>query len=82
MGRGEGHNAIQATEDCIMTSQTHVAPGHATTHPIAKRHAALIPALAAIALGFVFVFGTGFVQISAVHNGAHDSRHSFAFPCH
>jgi cobalt transporter subunit CbtB len=31
----------------------------------------------------IFVVGfVGFSQIDAVHNGAHDYRHSMAFPCH
>lgn len=31
----------------------------------------------------VFVVGfAGFSHISAVHNAAHDVRHSLAFPCH
>lgn len=33
-------------------------------------------------LGLVMLFGAGFVQTSAVHNAAHDVRHSLAFPCH
>ena len=33
-------------------------------------------------LGMVMLFGAGFVQTSAVHNAAHDVRHSLAFPCH
>lgn len=42
----------------------------------------LVPALAALVLGSFLVLGAGFAQIDAVHNAAHDSRHSFAFPCH
>ena len=33
-------------------------------------------------LGIVILYGAGFVQTSAVHNAAHDMRHSQAFPCH
>lgn len=36
----------------------------------------------AFLLGFVFLYGAAFVQTSAVHNAAHDARHSLAFPCH
>lgn len=36
----------------------------------------------AFLLGMVFLYGAGFVQTSAVHNAAHDVRHSLAFPCH
>lgn len=41
-----------------------------------------LAALLAVALGLVIVFGAGFVPSEAVHNAAHDTRHSFAFPCH
>ena len=34
------------------------------------------------ALGLVIVFAAGFSPSETVHNAAHDSRHSFAFPCH
>jgi cobalt transporter subunit CbtB len=38
-------------------------------------------ALAALLGVFVMSF-TGFSHIEAVHNAAHDYRHSMAFPCH
>ena len=41
-----------------------------------------VAALVAAALGLVIVFGAGFAPSEAVHNAAHDTRHSFAFPCH
>jgi cobalt transporter subunit CbtB len=37
---------------------------------------------AALLIGLGFVFLVGFAPISAVHNAAHDTRHSAAFPCH
>ena len=37
---------------------------------------------AALLLGMLLVAGTGFAHIEAVHNAAHDTRHSLAFPCH
>jgi cobalt transporter subunit CbtB len=40
------------------------------------------PALLAMLLGSFLLFGAGFAHIDALHNAAHDSRHSFAFPCH
>jgi cobalt transporter subunit CbtB len=42
----------------------------------------LLQALAAAALGLFLLWGVGFSQIEAVHNAAHDTRHSNAFPCH
>ncbi len=46
---------------------------------ISKEKAA---ALVALLLGSGFIFLIGFSHIEAVHNAAHDTRHSFAFPCH
>ncbi|MBT3347495.1 MAG: CbtB-domain containing protein [Thiotrichales bacterium] len=38
----------------------------------------------AVLLGLTILFGVGFMQGQAdiAHNAAHDTRHSFAFPCH
>ncbi len=33
-------------------------------------------------LGFFIVGFTGLSQVEAVHNAAHDYRHSLGFPCH
>lgn len=44
--------------------------------------ARLSAALCAALLGLVVLYGAGFNQLGAVHNAAHDTRHSFAFPCH
>ena len=41
-----------------------------------------LAALLAAAFGLVVVFATGFAPSEAVHGAAHDSRHSFAIPCH
>jgi cobalt transporter subunit CbtB len=40
------------------------------------------PALAAFLLGVFILLGAGLAPIAAIHNAAHDARHSFAFPCH
>jgi cobalt transporter subunit CbtB len=42
----------------------------------------IIPAGIALLLGAVLVLSLGFAPIEAIHNAAHDSRHSLAFPCH
>ena len=36
----------------------------------------------AAVLGMFLVYFAGFSHIDAVHNAAHDTRHSSAFPCH
>jgi len=54
-----------------------------TTSPVATSlKDALLPSLAAAALGIVLLFGAGFAPMEALHNAAHDSRHSAGFPCH
>jgi cobalt transporter subunit CbtB len=42
----------------------------------------LMAALSAAILGVCLVYFAGFSHIDAVHNAAHDTRHSAAFPCH
>lgn len=66
-----------------------VTPAHvgtADTAQNAQRLATLreklIPALCAAGLGAVLLFGAGFASMEALHNAAHDSRHSAGFPCH
>jgi cobalt transporter subunit CbtB len=38
--------------------------------------------LAAGLLGFVLLLFIGFAPVNAIHNAAHDSRHSVTLPCH
>jgi len=42
----------------------------------------LTAAIGAAILGACLVYFAGFSHIDAVHNAAHDTRHSAAFPCH
>ncbi|WP_447590438.1 CbtB domain-containing protein [Aquipseudomonas campi] len=42
----------------------------------------LILAISSVVLGAALIFFAGFSHIEAVHNAAHDTRHSAAFPCH
>ena len=46
------------------------------------RSRTLIAAAMAAFLGIFLIWGVGFSQIQAVHNAAHDVRHSNGFPCH
>ncbi len=36
----------------------------------------------AIILGLVVLYAVGFLPTAEAHNAAHDTRHTFAFPCH
>jgi cobalt transporter subunit CbtB len=59
-----------------------------TSHSIPATHATPVvrdrTALGAVTLlvGLMMVYFVGFTPLSAVHNAAHDTRHSAAFPCH
>jgi len=64
-----------------MTSLSTNSPsvGHATAELTTTR---VLSIFAAALLGLFIVGGVGFSHIEAVHNAAHDYRHSMAFPCH
>ncbi|MBD8120741.1 CbtB-domain containing protein [Pseudomonas lutea] len=57
------------------------APAPATT-ATATQSQRLVAAAGAMLLGAFLVYFAGFSHIDAVHNAAHDTRHSSAFPCH
>ena len=42
----------------------------------------VMSALLASALAAVLLYGMGFTPMEALHNAAHDGRHSAGFPCH
>lgn len=42
----------------------------------------ILPALLAAVLGCTVIFAMGFTETPALHNAAHDGRHSAGFPCH
>ena len=60
----------------IRTSRPHAV---ATPTPQSQR---IVAAVGAAVLGAFLVYFAGFSHIDAVHNAAHDTRHSSAFPCH
>ncbi len=39
-------------------------------------------AVAALLLGAFFVWGAGLANAQVLHDAAHDTRHSYGFPCH
>jgi cobalt transporter subunit CbtB len=48
----------------------------------AARSERLVAAAMAALLGVFLVWSVGLSPIAALHNAAHDTRHSLAFPCH
>jgi cobalt transporter subunit CbtB len=63
----------------MQTEATRPADGSAAAALTLSR---AIPIFAAALLGMFIVGGVGFSDIEAVHNAAHDYRHSMSFPCH
>jgi cobalt transporter subunit CbtB len=49
---------------------------------VMHRRTGLWPAATAIALGFAVLYLVGFAGPAAIHDAAHDARHSLNFPCH
>jgi len=64
-----------------MQAQTIGSDRHAGSRA-AARSETLIAAVMAALLGAFLIWGVGFSPIAALHNAAHDTRHSMAFPCH
>ncbi|MET3130644.1 cobalt transporter subunit CbtB [Oxalobacteraceae bacterium GrIS 1.11] len=42
----------------------------------------ILPVLLAGCLGTLLLYGAAFASTEALHNAAHDGRHSAGFPCH
>ncbi len=42
----------------------------------------ILPSILSGILGCTIVFAMGFAETPALHNAAHDGRHSAGFPCH
>ncbi|CAI8784990.1 Cobalt transporter [Pseudomonas sp. IT-P253] len=64
-----------------ITSTNH-STNHSTASTTTTLSQRLTAAVCASILGACLVYFAGFSHIAAVHNAAHDTRHSSAFPCH
>lgn len=60
-----------------MAEQTNLRTAKTTT-----QSNVVVPAVSSLVRGLFLILGSGFAGSETVHNAAHDSRHSFAFPCH
>lgn len=65
-----------------MVERLETAAGAARVSAPAVAEPRRLAAAAALLLGAFLIFGVGFAQPAALHDAAHDGRHSFAFPCH
>jgi cobalt transporter subunit CbtB len=64
-----------------MQGETVASPA-STRSGTAERWDTLVAAAMAALLGSFLIWGVGFAPIAALHDAAHDTRHSLAFPCH
>lgn len=65
-----------------MTIQHSVSTDIRASTAISAVRSKSLQLVSAFFLGAVILYGAGFVSTSAVHNAAHDMRHSQGFPCH
>lgn len=65
-----------------MASQT--SNTHQTSLPVqsSATSSRFIQIFCAALLGLFLIGSAGFSHIEAIHNAAHDVRHSLSFPCH
>jgi cobalt transporter subunit CbtB len=57
-------------------------PTSAATPASVARTQAVAAGAIVLLFGSFMLFGVGFAQPETIHNAAHDTRHSFTFPCH
>lgn len=62
-----------------MQHRTETVPANQVTSISTSKRTQL---LSAAILGIVIIFAVGMMPVDVVHNAAHDTRHSFTFPCH
>ncbi|MCF3640884.1 CbtB-domain containing protein [Rhizobium sp. TRM95111] len=54
----------------------------ATSSVILSSSDRVVAGLAALLIGAFLVFGAGLANSAVLHDTAHDTRHSYGFPCH
>lgn len=75
--RWDGRENEMTTETLTHTQ----AAASATTQTSSRTGIRVVAALAFL-FGAGLIFTTGLAGSSVLHNAAHDTRHSLAFPCH
>lgn len=66
----------------VCTRENKMQTSLSTTRSSSLSLSAGLQIASAILLGMVLLYGVGFASSDVAHNAAHDSRHTFAFPCH
>jgi cobalt transporter subunit CbtB len=72
---------INSPGEELMQTQT-IGSRPAAESSVSSRSETLLAAVSAALFGAFLIWGVGFSHIGALHNAAHDTRHSIGFPCH
>ena len=72
---GSTSSAGGAEEERMISKLTRAAAGSRTNSKTGT-------IVAAALLGALFIYTVGFMPVEAMHNYAHDTRHSVTVPCH
>ncbi|MBB4094265.1 CbtB-domain containing protein [Ochrobactrum pecoris] len=62
-----------------MAARTQNSVSSTLAMPLAAR---LGTAVVSLLLGAFLIYGVGLAHSDALHDSAHDTRHSYGFPCH
>lgn len=65
-----------------MTMQKYAARALTADAAGTHRQTTILSAALVIMLGAFILFGAALAQPAALHDAAHDARHSFSIPCH
>jgi cobalt transporter subunit CbtB len=71
--------AVHLIEKVRLMSSSTLSSSISASHPLSHR---ILLAVGSMLLGAVLIFLAGFSHLETLHNAAHDTRHSAAFPCH
>ena len=64
---------------------TTIADKHIATDALSRPTTLMdkaLPVAVAAGLGLILLYAAAFAETPALHNAAHDGRHSAGFPCH
>lgn len=68
-----------ACTEVVMAAHMHNSVSSTLAMPLAAR---LGTAVVSLLLGAFLIYGVGLAHSDMLHDSAHDTRHSYGFPCH
>jgi len=68
-----------ACTEVVMAARTQSSISGILAMPLAAR---LGTAVVSLLLGAFLIYGVGLAHSDTLHDSAHDTRHSYGFPCH